>query len=572
MLKSRTRVVFLIAVALIVQAAVPLSRARNFEPAHVSHREPEGTEHPHSPRTYDVLNYTIRTSFDIPNKAVIGEETLTFKPLRPEFKSLVLDASDMNVETVSLAASTDVSLQWTQPPDKLAITMDRAYQPSDSVTLRIHYRATPHRGLYFVPASPAAAGQRYKPAQIWTQGEPEDNHHWFPCYDFPDEKATSEQYITTRSNQIAISNGSLLENTANPDGTHTFHWKMNRPHASYLISMVVGDYVKISDSYKGIPVEYYTYRGSETETRRAFLKTPQMMKWFSQTLNYEYPYDKYSQTLVSYFFFGGMENITATTQSDSDILSGGESPDSVDNLVSHELAHQWFGDLVTCKDWSHAWLNEGLATFMEASFKEHEGGRASYLKELQSDVRLYLAEDELSYRRPLVFNRYRTPIDLFDSTLYKKGAFVMHMLRETVGDELFWKSLNRYLTENQYKDVETRDLERAFEQTTAQQLDWFFDQWVYKAGYPELHVTHTYDPASKQLTLNVEQTQTPEINTPAVFRLPLDVEISTHAGAKTEKVEMTQRKQQFTFAVNEKPAGIAIDKDLKILKTLEIQS
>lgn len=545
-------------------ASVPVPRLLPKRP------ELPGTTHLRPVRTYDVLNYTIRTRFDVPNKMIIGDETVTVKPLLTDFRTLDLDAGAMQIESVALDDA-NAALQWTQQPEKLSIKLDRAYQPSETISLRIKYRAIPERGLYFVPASRGNFFSTARPAQIWTQGQPEDNHYWFPCYDFPDDKVTSEQFITTAANEIAISNGALVETINNADGTRTFHWKMEQPHNSYLISLVVGDYVKLSDTFKNIPIEYYTYPGTETVAQRAFEKTPQMMEWFSKILNYDYPYNKYAQTVAASFIFGGMENITATTQSDIEILknTGEKVSTSTENLVSHELAHSWFGNLVTCRDWSHAWLNEGFATFMEASFREREGGRDAYLAEMESNASTYFSEDTYRYRRPIVYNRYRQPIDLFDMTLYKKGALIIHMLRETVGDEMFWKALNRYLIDNQYRSVTTADLQRAFEQTTGQQLDWFFDQWVYRAGYPELRVRSSYNPATRRLTLFVAQTQTPDATTPEVFRLPVEIELATARGARTERIEMTQRTQSFTFQLDGKPLMIRFDKGEKIIKKLD---
>lgn len=538
----------------------------------VEHRLPEGTKHVRAPRTYDVLNYTIRTRFDAPNRAVQGDETVTLKPLAGGFKSFDLDASSMKVETVTLDG-TGTALQFTQPPDKLSVTLDRAYGPQDSISVRIKYRATPQRGLYFIPQSRNGSSSLTKPAQIWSQGEPEENHYWFPCYDFPDDKASSEQFITTSADEIAISNGTLVETTDNPDGTHTFHWKMDEPHSSYLISLVVGNYAKLADTYKNIPVEYYTYKGTEEQARNAFAKTPEMMRVFSEKLGIEFPFNRYAQTIVANFIFGGMENITATTHADTEILGNrsGEAQLSTENLISHELAHSWFGDMVTCRDWSHAWLNEGFATFMEAAFREQESGHEAYLEEMRSNTFLYFLEDSLKYRRPIVYDRYRAPIDLFDATLYKKGALILHMLRYTVGDEMFWKALNKYLNEHKDQNVETRDLQRAFEETTGKKLDWFFDQWVYQAGYPELRVRSFYDVRTHTLTLDVAQTQAPEVNTPAVFRLPVDVEFVTAKGATTEHIEIKERRQRLTFKLDARPLKINFDKDERILKKLDFQ-
>ncbi|HYG81215.1 MAG TPA: M1 family aminopeptidase [Pyrinomonadaceae bacterium] len=531
---------------------------------------PAGTRRVRPPRTYDVQHYVIRTRFDVPNKTVMGDTTVVLKPLAAGFSSFDLDASGMQIEAVTLGDA-GTPLQWTQPPDKLSIKLDRAYDLAETVGVRIRYRTRPERGLYFVPQRPGGGGAWTTPAQIWTQGEPEDNHHWFPSYDYPDDHATSEQYITTGADEIAISNGALVETIANPDGTRTFHWKMERPHASYLVSLVVGNYAKLDGAYKNVPLEYYTYRGTEETARRAFAKTPEMMRLFSEKLGHEYPYNRYAQTVVASFIFGGMENVTATTHADSEILYGSspEAQVSTQNLISHELAHSWFGNLVTCKDWSELWLNEGFATFMEAVFREHDAGRDAYLQEMRSNAALYFIEDLARHRRPLVFDRYRSPIDLFDSTVYKKGALVLHMLRETVGDELFWKALHRYLDENRFKPVTTADLRRVFEETTGRRLDWFFDQWVYKAGFPELRVRSFYSAPSRRLTLEVTQTQGQEAMTPLVFRLPMEIEIATQSGARTERVEITERTQRFTFQLDGKPLMVRFDKGMRLLKTVD---
>jgi aminopeptidase N len=536
-----------------------------------AHRLPPWTKQERPPRTFDVLHYTIATRFNVPGKTVIGDEKVSLKPLASNFKSFELDAASMKIEAVTLADSGQ-ALEWKQPPDKLAITLDRAYEPSETIVVRIRYRATPQRGLYFIPENRGSSSALTKPAQIWTQGEPEENHHWFPCYDFPDDKATSEQYITTGANEIAISNGTLLETTTNADGTRTFHWRMEQPHASYLTSLIVGNYAKLDDAYKNIPLEYYTYHGTEETARRAFTKTPEMMRVFSQRLDYDYPYNRYAQTIVSSFIFGGMENITATTHADSEILSGNtkEAQLATENLISHELAHSWFGNLVTCKDWSELWLNEGFATFMEAVFREHEAGREAYLDEMRSNQSLYFLEDLLKYRRPVVYERYGSAIDIFDATVYKKGALVLHMLRETVGDEMFWKALHRYLEEYKYQPVGTADLRRIFEETTGQRLEWFFDQWVYKAGFPELRVRSFYQQPTNKLTLEVTQTQSADAMTPLVFRLPaVEIELTTATGARTERIEITQRSQRFSFKLDGKPMMIRFDKGERILKKID---
>ena len=550
----------------------PTRRTRGQTSTSPPRRQIRGSEHTRPPRTYDVQHYIIRTRFDVKAKTVYGDATVVLKPLASGFQAFDLDATGMEFESVRLEPD-GKELRWSQPRDKLSITLDRGYSPSDSVAVRIKYSATPERGIYFIPESPATRYRRYaKPAQIWSQGEPEENHHWFPCYDFPDDKATSEQYITTSANELAISNGELLETINNPDGTRTFHWKMDQPHSSYLISLVVGNYVKLSDKYKNIPIEYYTYPGTEVKARNSFAKTPQMMQWFSERFQYEFPFNKYSQTVVANFIFGGMENITATTQADTEILSSdNDGPSlSADNLVAHELSHSWFGNIATCKDWANLWVNEGFATFFEAAFREHAEGRDAYLEQLRSDADAYFSEDISQYRRPIISGRYQTPVDLFDSTVYKKGGAVVHMLREVVGDEAFWKAANAYLNEFKYQNTDARDVQRVFERVSGKTLDWFFDQWLYKAGYPEIRVRQSYSPQTKQLTLDVEQTQAADAQTPAVFRLPgVEVEIGTTRGKQIERIDITKRVERFTFKVDSRPRMIVFDRGERVLKKLD---
>jgi aminopeptidase N len=519
-------------------------------------------------RTYDVQHYIIRTKFDVRRKTVDGQVTISLKPLANGFRTFELDAEGMKIESVVTASG--ARLTSYQQNARLRISLDRPYASSETIAFTITYRTRPRRGLYFISAR--AEGGYVRPAQIWTQGEPEENHFWFPCYDFPDDKATSEQYITAPAGQIAIANGKLVESAANPDGTTTYHWSMEHPHSSYLTSMVVGDFVKLSDSYESIPVDYFTYRGTQAKATRAFGKTPQMMAWFSRRLDFPFPYSRYSQTIVANFDFGGMENITATTYADSEILAvADEGPDPItENLVSHELAHSWFGNLVTCHDWSELWLNEGFATFLEAAYREQADGRDVYLTLLQDDAREYFGEDSSRKRHPLVNPRYPLSMDLFDETTYKKGAYVVHMLRQIVGDEVFWRALNIYLNRFKYDVVSSRDLQHVFEEVSSKRLDWFFDQWVYRAGYPELKVRSSYDPANRLLNLTVAQTHKPHPTTPEVFRLPVEIEIETATGVLTKTVEIKSKTETYSFHLDGNPRLVVFDKNAGILKRLDI--
>jgi len=566
--------IFILAALLIVQSsalvnAKPLQFHQAFN-EFINDKTKKGTAELRPPRAFDVQHYIIRVSFNREKKIVYGDVTVRLKPLANGFKTFNLDAGNedrFKIESVQLEGS-NTSLVSNLSNEKLQITLDKDYSTADTIGVRIVYQAQPKSGLYFVKQSKTRGYDA--PAQIWTQGEPEDNHQWFPCYDYPDDKATTEQYITTPANELAIGNGALQNTTTNIDGTKTFHWKMDVPHVSYLTSMVVGDFVKLQETYKETPLEYYVYAGSEDLTKRVFAQTPRMMEFFETKFKYAYPFKRYAQTIVNeYSLFAGMENITATTLSDNIILEeNADQSYDAEELISHELAHSWFGNLVTCKDWSHLWLNEGFATFMEAAYREHTEGREAYLKKLKSDAMAYFSSEIYGNRHPLANKYYGNPMTIFNSTNYQKGGFVIHMLRQTVGEETFWKALNVYLNEYKFKSAETADLQRVFEKVSGKNLNWFFDQWVYKAGFPMLKVAYKYDQKTKRLHLTVDQTQPTDDITPAVFRLFADVQIVTDKGTRNEKIELNKRSQTFTFKVNEKFLQVWVDKDYSLLRLL----
>ncbi|MGI8554876.1 MAG: M1 family metallopeptidase, partial [Pyrinomonadaceae bacterium] len=406
-------------------------------------------------RSFDVQHYLIRSSFDRPQRTFFGDVTILLKPLKANFRELELDAADMKFDFVKIEP-VGANLQFKQTGEKLFITLDKDYAPDDLITVHLKYSSRPKKGVYFVDA-----GDNH-PAQTWTQGEPDESHHWFPSYDFPDDKATTEQFITAPPGETAIANGELLDTTDNADGTKTFHYKMPQVHSTYLTSFIVGRYVKVVDKYKNIPLGYYLYPGGEAEAGKYYGRTPEMIKAYEELTGVDFPYNKYDQTIVANFQFGGMENITATTLADTELFF--TPPNNVIDLVSHELAHSWFGDLVTCKDWSNLWLNEGFATYMEAAFREKTFGRADYLRQVTEDAARAMAADTIAFNRhPLL--RPNPPLDdsLFDTTTYQKGGAVIHTLRETVGTENFWKAINIYLNAHKFGNVETADLKKAME-------------------------------------------------------------------------------------------------------------
>lgn len=519
-------------------------------------------------QTFDAQHYVLRVSFDRSKRTVNGDTTVVLKPLANNFRTVELDAVDLKFASVTLAGA-DKTLPYRIAGEKVIVTLDRSYASTEQISIRFKYTAKPAKGVYFVNAG------REHSAQIWTQGEPEEARHWFPSFDFPSDKATTEQYITAQSDETVIGNGELLGKIDNGNGTATWHFKMSVPHTTYLVSFVVGKYVKVEEKYKEIPLGYYVYPGRESIVKDAYGRTLDMMAFFEERFGIPYPYNKYDQTMVANFQFGGMENITATTMADDAILSADTSfgRSSVMDLVSHELAHSWFGNMVTCKNWAELWLNEGFATFMEAAYREKAFGRDAYIAKVRSDALNVLVDDTITRRRHGLYNlRAGDVASLFDNpaVTYNKGGAVIHILREQVGDEAFWKALNIFLNRHKFGSVESTDLRRAMEETSGQDLKWFFDQWVYGASLPRISVAKAYDSRNKRLRLTFTQTQKPDTIIPAVFRLPLEIEITTASGVKMEKVNITQRIQSFTIPVDSKPTDIVFDPAEKIiLKSLK---
>lgn len=514
-------------------------------------------------RSFDVQHYLIRTTFDRRQRKIYGETTVSLKPLKNNFNKFELDAVDLNFESVILDAS-ESKLKFETRNDKVIVILNKSYSQKDLIKIRLKYSAKPKKGVYFVNAR-REDNFLLHDQQIWTQGEPEESRHWFPSYDFPDDKATTEQFLTVEKEETAISNGELLETTSNSDGTKTFHYRMNVPHSVYLTSFIIGKYVKFSDQYKSIPLNVYLFPGKEYLYKQAFGKTKEMMRVFESLTGIPYPYNKYDQTIVGNFNLGGMENITATTLSARDVFLSDINPLIVDDLISHELAHSWFGNLVTCRNWAELWLNEGFASFMEAAFREKMYGRDDYIRKIAEDRDTYFAEEAQLRRKRGLYNQLARPDDsIFDAVTYQKGSAVVHTLREEVGDEKFWKAVNVYLKKHQFENVETDDLRKVFEETTKRDLGWFFKQWVYGVGYPKLEVKYQFDEKSKVLNINVRQTQPKDEKTPSEFILPMEVEIQTADDVKTEKINITKRDENFSFRMNSAPTNIVFDKNLKI--------
>lgn len=525
------------------------------------------------PQFYDAEHYVLRVSFDRRLRKVIGETTIRFRPLKNDFSIAEFDAIGITFSSVVLEPS-GKPLKFRVAGGKIIVTLDKRYASNEEVTVRFKHSSIPKKGVYFVDKE-VEDGKEIHSDQIWTQGEADEARHWFPSFDFPSDKATFEEFITANDGETVIGNGELVEEIKNSDNTVTHHFRMNVPTPTYLVSFVIGKYSKVTDEYRNTPLGFYIYPGAEAIARKAYGNTKEMMRVYESLTGVDFQFNKYDQTVVAGFTFGGMENVTATTMADTEIFAVNNPlfEAGVGDLVSHELAHSWFGDLVTCKSWAELWLNEGFATFMEAAYREQMYGRRNYLIKIKRDAQTFIVDEAVNKKRNALFNQNADNVaELFDrpATIYNKGGAVLHTLREEVGDALFWKAINLYLNRHKFGSVESTDLKAAMEEVSGRNLKWFFDQWVYMGGHPKLDVKPVWNESSKTLRLTVTQVQKADAITPAVFRLPLEIQFTIGADTQIEKMNVTKRVETFQFNLASRPSEVNIDPTEKIpVKTVK---
>lgn len=533
---------------------------------------------------FDTRHIALELRFDWDKQQLLARETLIFAPLVANLKTIKLDAANITPTSIKLSAGAQLAFKINADKEQVELTLDRAYQPSDELTLVIDYHTNGPQdpaklglvgvGLrFFKPRADDPA----RPKQIWSQGESEYNHYWFLCYDHPNDFFTSEITATVEKPLQVISNGRLLETKENKDGTRTFHWKIDQPHASYLTSIVVGEYTPIVGEYAGIPITTYAYPKEAAEARLTVSRLPEMVKFFSEKTGIKYPYAKYAQT-TAHDFGGGMENISATTQTDNMIHDARTELDQTsDGLQSHELAHQWFGDYLTARNWSDIWLNESFATYFQAMWDEYKLGSDDFLySDIKANQDSYFSAWKQGNRRPIVTKNYKDPDAVFDTYAYPRGGAVLHMLRKNLGEENWWRAINYYLKKYANQPVETEQFRIAIEESTGQSMDWFFDEWLYKMGHPVFAVTQNYDDSTKTLQLTVRQQQTKDAASqyPQVgfFQTPVEIEIGTATETRIERVQIEPKKEQmFTFKVDAQPLLVNFDYRGTLIKELEFK-
>ncbi len=526
---------------------------------------PPGTPNHYAPdRPVSVEHIRLEVDLDLEGKRLTGTSTLTLVARRDDLGAVELHAVEMTIEAVSVDGRAVKTFDY--DGERLRVTLPKPPARGDHFTLAVKYACSPRRGLYFLTPD---ADDPKRPLQCWTQGQDEDARHYIPCVDAPIEKAKSEVICTAPRGKFVLSNGDLREKKDIDGGRTRWHYVLDVPHAAYLLTLVCGDFIEIKDRapITGTDVYIYAPPGREDDARRSFGRAPEMIDQFSKLIGVPYPYRRYSQIAVADFIFGGMENTTATTLTDQALLDTRAALDhDMEALVAHELAHQWWGDLLTCREWPEAWLNEGFATYFEYVWREHARGRDEADVDFLADLDAYLSEAG-RYQRPIVCRQYQEPIEIFDAHLYEKGGRVLHMLRDELGDATFWRALRLYAERHAHSSVETRDLARAFEDASGRNFDRFFATWVGSPGHVELEGGWSWDDDKRAGTLRLEQKQSGD----KLYAFSARVRFEVDGRERDQTVAVSERSHTFEFALPGKPTQVIFDPGDVLLKTAKIE-
>ncbi len=525
-----------------------------------------------APKVNDIVHTKLDVKFDYDKAYMYGKEWITLKPHFYPTDSLTLDAKGMDIKEVSIInGATKSALKYSYDSLQLRINLGKTYKGGENYTVYINYTSKPNertthgsaaitddRGLYFI--NPKGLDKK-SPIEIWTQGETEANSVWMCTIDKPDQKTTEEIYMTVPDKYVTLSNGLLISQKKNTDGTRTDYWKMDLPHAPYLFFMGVGDYAIIKDSYKGKAVDYYVEKNYAPYARGIFGHTPEMIGFYEKILGVPYQWPKYDQIVGRDYVSGAMENTSATLHQESAYQNARELTDgnSWETVICHELFHQWFGDLVTCESWSNITVNESMADYSQTLWMEHKYGKDAGDEENNNGLVQYLNSPD-DDKKDLVRFYYKDKEDVFDLVSYQKGGRILNMLRNYVGDDAFFKSLNTYLNANKFKNGEAHQLRLAFEEVTGQDMNWFWNQWYFGSGHPVLNIDYKYNDAAGKVQVIITQTQDGD----KIFKLPFAIDVYNGATKVRTNVWMKNKVDTFTFNYTQHPDLINVDAD-KIL-------
>jgi aminopeptidase N len=494
---------------------------------------------------------------DFKERTITGEVTFTFNPIAKPLSEMELNAPDTTIVSVE---STEKIQAWQVTTDRLIITFASPVPTNHESRVSIRYSAQPEKGLYFrTPEMGYKAGDEH----LFTQGEAIDNRYWYPSPDAPNEKFTTEITCHVPDGMTVLSNGRLVSSDKDPAGLTAFHWSQEKPHANYLVSLVAGYFKSVEDKHHDTPLALYVPPSDIQEAASSFRDSSDIMDFYEHDIGVPYPWAKYYQVIVQDFMEGGMENTSLTTLTENTLFTPAtENIRDSQGLVAHEMAHQWFGDLVTCKDWSHIWLNEGFATFYALLYDGHKNGPDSMIYGFYRDARrIFMLTNET---RAIADRNFEHPDDNFGILAYQKGSWVLRMLRAQLGDDLYRRCIKTYLERHQYGNVVTSDLSGVIEELSGRSYDQFFDQWVYHAHFPEVAAAYSWDEKTKLAKISVQQTQAVNDDV-LLFNFPLTVVFNGKSGRVEKSIKVKEPSEDFYFSLPEAPDTVRLDPRLEVL-------
>lgn len=513
-------------------------------------------------REPQIIHLALDVTPDFHERSIEATATIRFKAIAQPLQQVKLDSVGLDVHSVTATIGV---LAWHLTEDKLIVIFTKALPADTEASMTVAYSAHPEQGLYF-----RTPEMGYKPGDthLFSQGEEIEARHWYPCMDSPNQRLTSEITCRVPEGMTAISNGRLVSQSKDPaTGLNVIHWSQEKSHSNYLISLVAGYFKELDDKYGNVPLAFFTPPSEFNEARNSFHGTKDIMEFYNREIGVPFPWDKYDQVCVNDFVAGGMENTSATTLTDRTLFTDAtENIRSSESLIAHEMAHQWFGDLVTCKDWSHIWLNEGFATFYETLYNGHKHGRDAMLYELFQRARQITGTTNDS--RAIVRRNYNQPGEMFDYLAYPKAAWVLHMLRCQLGEGLYRRCIKTYLRRHQYGNVVTDDLRSVIEELSGRSFDQFFDQWLYHGRQPELEINYDWDDLTKLAKISIRQVQ--EINSDVLlFNFPLTIRFKSSFGTSNAPIEVTKKQEDFYFPLSAAPELVRVDPEYTLLARIQ---
>jgi aminopeptidase N len=498
---------------------------------------------------------------DFQKRTLTGSATLRFQPIGKPLDELRLDAIDLSVHSIT---SSETGLRYQAGDREIVLSFLTPVPVGKEVFVTVQYSAEPVKGMYF-----RTKEMGYSYTHLWTQGETNESRHWFPCLDYPLAKFTSQITCHLPEGMVSLSNGRQLPSTHGTDGLEVHHWIQDKPHANYLVTLVAGEFTKVEDQLRDIPLQFWTTPDQSPQAANSFRNTKNIMEFFERETGIPYPWAKYAQVVIHDFHWGGMENTSLTTLTTRTLFTP-ETENLFDSnsLVAHELAHQWFGDFVTCKDWSHTWLNEGFATYYDWLWQGHFHGEDETLFHLYNAANGILANTNET--RGIVYKKYTDPGEMFSYLSYPKGAWVLHMLRSELGPDLYRSAIHNYLERHAYGSVTSDDLRAAVESVSGRSFERFFDQWVNGVGAPQLDVDFSWDEKSHLAKVSIKQTQKISEEAP-LFQFPLALRFTVGGVPHERVVQILNKNEDFYIPLPTAPTGVRVNPRQTVLAKIKFK-